>query len=60
MQRLQGRISAFEALQQAALNPEQGVQEWLASQQLQQQPRVLDGLKVEAGWELAVENGVGG
>ena len=55
LQRLQGRISALEALQQAALNPEQGVQEWLASQQLQQQPRVLDGLKVEAGWELAVE-----
>ena len=55
LQRLQGRISALEALQQAALNPEQGVQEWLDSQQLQQQPRLLDGLKVEAGWELAVE-----
>lgn len=55
LQRMQGRISALEALQQAALNPEQGVQEWLASQQLQQQPRLLDGLKVAAGWELAVE-----
>lgn len=55
LQRLQGRISALETLQQAALNPEQGVQEWLDSQQLQQQPRLLDGLKVEAGWELAVE-----
>src|SRR5699024_9014581 len=32
-----------------------GVQEWLVSQQLQQQPRLLDGLKVAAGWELAVE-----
>ena len=55
LQRLQGRISALEALQQAALNPDQGVQEWLEQQQLQQQPRVLDGLKVAAGWELAVE-----
>ena len=55
LQRLQGRISALEALQQAALNPEQGVQEWLDSQQLQQQPRLLEGLRVETGWELAVE-----
>lgn len=55
LQRLQGRMSALEALQQAALNPEQGVQEWLESQQLQQQPRLLEGLKVAAGWELAVE-----
>lgn len=55
LQRLQGRISALEALQQAALNPEQGVQEWLQSQQLQQQPRLLEGLRVEIGWELAVE-----
>ncbi len=55
LQRLQGRIAALEALQQAALNPEQGVQEWLETQQLQQQPRLLEGLKVAAGWELAVE-----
>ena len=55
LQRLQGRISALEALQQAALNPEQGVQEWLQTQQLQQQPRLVEGLKVAAGWELAVE-----
>ena len=55
LQRTQGRISALEALQQAALNPDQGVQEWLEHQQLQQQPRLLDGLKVAAGWELAVE-----
>src|SRR5699024_221320 len=55
LQRTQGRISALEALQQAALNPDQGVQEWLEHQQLQQQPRLWDGLKVAAGWELAVE-----
>ncbi len=55
LQRLQGRVSALEALQQAALNPEHGVQSWLETQQLQQQPRLLDGLKVAAGWELAVE-----
>ncbi len=55
LQRLHGRISALEALQQAALNPDQGVQEWLENQQLQQQPRLLEGLKVAAGWELAVE-----
>lgn len=42
-------------MQQAALNPDQGVHEWLEQQQLQQQPRLLDGLKVAAGWELAVE-----
>ncbi|NLY13773.1 MAG: chromosome segregation protein SMC, partial [Gammaproteobacteria bacterium] len=55
LQRIQGRVSALEALQQAALNPDQGVHEWLEQQQLQQQPRLLDGLKVAAGWELAVE-----
>ena len=60
LQRLQGRISALEALQQAALNPEQGVQEWLASQQLQQQSACARWLKGLKRLGAGSGNGVGG
>ncbi|MFF7707810.1 chromosome segregation protein SMC [Pseudomonas sp. NPDC007930] len=54
-QRLEGRLASLEALQQAALEPGSGTAEWLAGQGLAQRPRLADGLKVEAGWEQAVE-----
>ena len=59
LQRLTGRLASLEALQQAALNPGKGASEWLQQQQLANRPRVAEGLRVEAGWELAVETVLG-
>ena len=59
LQRLTGRLASLEALQQAALNPGKGAGEWLQQHQLQNRPRVAEGLRVEAGWELAVETVLG-
>lgn len=55
LQRLNGRLASLEALQQAALDPGSGTSEWLREQQLAERPRLAEGLRVEAGWELAVE-----
>ena len=55
LQRLGGRLASLEALQQAALNPAGGVSDWLRDQGLQTRPRLAEGLRVEAGWEQAVE-----
>mgnify|MGYP001172527917 FL=1 len=55
LQRLNGRITSLEALQQAAMDPGKGVSEWLREHQLDQRPRLAEGLRVEPGWELAVE-----
>ncbi len=59
LQRLHGRLASLEALQQAALNPGKGASDWLQQQQLANRPRVAEGLRVEAGWELAVETVLG-
>ena len=59
LQRLNGRIASLEALQQAAMDPGKGVSEWLQEQGLDQRPRLADGLRVEPGWELAVETVLG-
>ncbi|MBO5391763.1 MAG: chromosome segregation protein SMC, partial [Pseudomonas sp.] len=59
LQRLNGRLASLEALQQAALDPGTGTGEWLRDQQLAEQPRLAEGLRVEAGWELAVETVLG-
>ncbi|MFC5695747.1 chromosome segregation protein SMC [Pseudomonas sp. GCM10022186] len=59
LQRLNGRIASLEALQQAALNPGKGAAEWLREQQLADRPRLAEGLRVEQGWELAVETVLG-
>jgi chromosome segregation protein len=59
LQRLSGRLASLEALQQAALDPGQGAGEWLREQSLLQRPRLAEGLRVEAGWELAVETVLG-
>ncbi|OHC11999.1 MAG: chromosome segregation protein SMC [Pseudomonadales bacterium GWC1_66_9] len=59
LQRLNGRIASLEALQQAALDPGQGVAEWLRGQRLEERPRLAEGLRVVPGWELAVETVLG-
>ncbi len=59
LQRLNGRLASLEALQQAALDPGKGTGEWLRQQQLDKRPRLAEGLRVEAGWELAVETVLG-
>ena len=58
-QRLGGRLASLEALQQAALEPGAGAADWLRGQGLAQRPRLADGLRVEPGWELAVETVLG-
>ncbi|MDD1965763.1 chromosome segregation protein SMC [Pseudomonas putida] len=59
LQRLNGRLASLEALQQAALDPGTGTAEWLRDHQLSERPRLAEGLRVEAGWELAVETVLG-
>ena len=59
LQRLNGRLASLEALQQAALDPGKGAGDWLREQQLNERPRLAEGLRVEAGWELAVETVLG-
>ena len=59
LQRLGGRLASLEALQQAALEPGAGAAYWLQDQGLEQQPRLAEGLRVEPGWELAVETVLG-
>ncbi|MGH8353199.1 MAG: chromosome segregation protein SMC [Pseudomonas sp.] len=59
LQRLNGRLASLEALQQAALDPGTGAAQWLREQQLSERPRLAEGLRVEAGWELAVETVLG-
>lgn len=59
LQRLSGRIASLEALQQAALDPGKGAAQWLREQALESRPRLAEGLRVEPGWELAVETVLG-
>ncbi|MCC7515886.1 MAG: chromosome segregation protein SMC [Pseudomonadales bacterium] len=60
MQTLAGRQASLQALQQAALgNTNEGINDWLVAQQLDNRPRVADGLRVNAGWETAVETVLG-
>ena len=59
LQRLGGRLASLEALQQAALDPCSGTARWLQAQGLAQRPRLAEGLRVEPGWELAVETVLG-
>ncbi len=59
LQRLSGRLASLEALQQAALDPGTGAAEWLREHGLDKRPRLAEGLRVETGWELAVETVLG-
>lgn len=58
-QKIAGRIASLEALQQAALNPDNEVNNWLQAKGVANNPRLADQLKVVAGWELAVETILG-
>ncbi len=57
---LQGQLSALQALQEQALQPDDGLQPWLEAYGLAQAPGLLAGLQVEPGWELAVETVMAG
>ncbi|NOT89957.1 MAG: chromosome segregation protein SMC [Lysobacter sp.] len=55
-----GRLSSLEALQHAALGQEQGAAvAWLKQRGLDSAARVGEVLKVESGWENAVESALG-
>nr|MBP6749592.1 chromosome segregation protein SMC [Xanthomonadaceae bacterium] len=59
-QAARGRLSSLEALQHAALGQEQGAAvAWLKQRGLDSAARVGEVLKVEAGWENAVEGALG-
>jgi chromosome segregation protein len=55
-----GTLVSTEALQQAALGKASGkVAEWLKSKSLDRRPRVAQQVRVERGWERAVETVLG-
>ena len=54
-----GRQASLDALQQAALSSEEKAQQWLESNHLSGNKRLVDDLSVENGWELAVETVLG-
>ncbi|MDH5776642.1 MAG: chromosome segregation protein SMC [Gammaproteobacteria bacterium] len=55
-QDMQARNASLEALQEVALGKQQeGISDWLESQQLKEAPRLAEKLEVESGWEQAVE-----
>jgi len=60
LQQAQGEQVSTEALQQAALGKATGkVTQWLKSQSLDRMPRVAQQLRVDRGWERAVETVLG-
>ncbi|HEX3950937.1 MAG TPA: chromosome segregation protein SMC [Steroidobacteraceae bacterium] len=60
LQQVQGEQVSTEALQQAALGKASGkVTQWLKSQSLDRRPRVAQQLRVDKGWERAVETVLG-
>ena len=59
-QAARGRLSGLETLQAAALGQEQGrAMDWLRSHGLSDATRVGEALRVEGGWETAVEVALG-
>jgi len=59
LQKSQGRHSSLEALQQAAMKQDGGLVKWLSSKGLSENKRLAENLKVEAGWEKALETVLG-
>lgn len=56
LQKLQGQHASLIELQNAALGQDnQALTEWLTQQELTDYPRLAEGLRVTAGWELAAE-----
>ncbi len=59
-QAAQGRLAALEALQEQALDKRgTGVAGWIARHGLAERPRLAEALRVEPGWERAVETVLG-
>ncbi|MGQ0696643.1 MAG: chromosome segregation protein SMC [Panacagrimonas sp.] len=57
LQSARGRLSSLETLQQAALRQDDAeLASWLRQRDLAGKPRLAQRLKVEAGWEAAVEH----
>ncbi|MEE9311136.1 MAG: chromosome segregation protein SMC, partial [Planctomycetota bacterium] len=59
LQTLTGRAASLEALQQAALGEDDNQRDWLENNQLGSASRMADGLRVDSGWENAVETVLG-
>jgi chromosome segregation protein len=60
LQTLLGRQASLEALQQQALgSKDQARQRWIDNAKIGGKPRLVDGLKVQSGWEVAVETVLG-
>lgn len=56
LQSLQGRLSSLQVLQQAARGDDDAaLRQWLETQGLSAAQRLLEGIKVESGWQQAVE-----
>lgn len=55
LQRHGGRLASLEALQQASLDQGAGMQRWLQQHDLTDAPLVASQLRVQPGWERAVE-----
>ena len=58
-QQSRGRLSALEALQQNAVSQGDDAEEWFKESNLQSAQRLADNIKVEGGWEKAVETVLG-
>ncbi len=60
VQSARGRLSSLETLQHAALGQEQGAaMAWLKARGLDSATRVGEALRVDSGWEFAVESALG-
>ncbi len=60
VQDFRGRLASLQALQEAALGKRQkSVLEWLNNQDLADAPRLAERIRVDPGWERALENVLG-
>ncbi|MCP4465587.1 MAG: chromosome segregation protein SMC [Halieaceae bacterium] len=60
LQSARGRQASLEALQQAALGQQSGaISDWLSANALDDKPRLAEGIKVDDGWDKAVETVLG-
>ena len=57
-QALKGRHASLEALQQAAMGDD-AEKQWLVTKGLADNPRLVDAIKPDSGWEVAVETVLG-
>ncbi|MGB1270599.1 MAG: chromosome segregation protein SMC [Endozoicomonas sp.] len=56
---VRGRHASLEALHQASINQDSGTLDWIEQQQLNGQPRLMEKLQVESGWERSIETVLG-